>query len=1447
MNSMGIFILLALLLGFGGLIVLLVGGAIFLLSRRRPDYESVAALEAFDRRVVGWGAAGRLPPDPVAQVRALIAADRAKLLGWAVPGVGGQESGVGSRGAGVEGQEEDARARGAEDLPVSAIPVAVAPQAPVLDATPLPALAMSEPPRPPTPDPRPPTPVPQLPTPDSRLPTPDSRRQLLSALVALASRRTLLFLGSFLLAVSALTLVVFNWASFPPLIQFGLLACIVGGLWAGGTWMIRQPDLTTAGHNLQAVAGLLVPVVAFALTRPGLLAMAPRASWLTVSLLSLPLYLLAAWRTGRGFYSFSAAIAGVSAALAVQFGVDAAWLAAPLIPLLAGYIALSVWLRPRAAALSAGPRWVAHIALPVATLSELLLGVSGMAGTPAISSVLGLAAIFYVVAAWLDPRPVWALLAALLLPAAVCLGIDAAGLPGQLWPPALAALALAYLGMSVALEDDRLPLARPILLIAPLLVGVAIIPSLIDPEVARMALPLLVALGMAVIALVERGQMAWIGAQRYKIATAGLALAALLLPAWLRALLDLSALSAGVRGLVLLPLAAAYFAGARWWPGRARRSYDRTLQAVGALVAMAAGTATLFDERTWVAGAVLLALVWGFQATLRKGSLWAALALGSALMAGGLALLRAPALSATWWIWAGVAYTASYAIGGSLLRRGTERHWTWPALGWAIFSGMLILGKISLSIMMAGGASLAESLAILALATTLALMSWVWRKERVGYPAAALLIAGVMLAAQRGFYTGWLPAAGDLALVACALVVALGLLGQTMRARAARAYALPYEQAGLVLLTAAPLLAGGDPSHQALTWLSMAGLYGLASWRYRQPWLLSSSWVALDMGLLHASTWLLPGGPAEGASLILLAAVAIQALSALWRRRSITSLLLGAQRLPGAPSYTAAAIGGAGALLIAASGDAYLAGVALGLAAILGVVATGEISDLAPWGAPALLALGMGILHRALGLTVMPSLAWGMAEALAIYTLGWAVAGRPTPRWQIWRDPLRALPAIAGMAAGLGLVAVALAEGHNGYLALGLAGAGLLLAMVARRERQPWLYTAALASADLAALALTLWRMPALSYPQLAPMMLVAAAAQAAGAIWLRTQPPSRKISAAAPRLPTPNSRLPIYAAAGFSGGLALGLAWGERPALAVAALALALIAGAVAWFERREDVTWLGVGMALLASWLAPGALGAAQDWEASWVIIEMLGVVLIGWGLERLNGAHWRRPSSLGPLGLALLLVVGIVAEIPLGRDLPALTFAMASLGLLLATLAVRLRQIGYGYAAGAALVAAGMCQLADWGVREIQGYVLPAGIYLLALAAGLRRFQGRRKVSQVIEAGAAMLLLGATLGQAMRGGGALYELLLCGEALVVVAYGVLLRLRVPFLAGVSFFVAGVLWMVVDNVQITNQWVLFGVVGLLMIAAYVLLERYQERLLRAGRAWASELKGWG
>jgi hypothetical protein len=110
--------------------------------------------------------------------------------------------------------------------------------------------------------------------------------------------------------------------------------------------------------------------------------------------------------------------------------------------------------------------------------------------------------------------------------------------------------------------------------------------------------------------------------------------------------------------------------------------------------------------------------------------------------------------------------------------------------------------------------------------------------------------------------------------------------------------------------------------------------------------------------------------------------------------------------------------------------------------------------------------------------------------------------------------------------------------------------------------------------------------------------------------------------------------------------------------------------------------------------------------------------------------------------------------------------------------------------------------------------------------------------------------MLLLGVTFGQSLRAKGLesqLYALLLCGEALALLGYGVLRKLRVPFFGGTAFFVAGVLWLSVDPLLAANKWVLLGILGLLLVGVYVLLERRQEQLARAGRAWVERVSGWG
>ena len=168
--------------------------------------------DEFDGLVMRWVAQGRLSSDVAAQVRGLIAEERPSQT-----------------------QPADASA---PDAPTAiqlaeVAPVGAASQAPPADET-TPVSA-------PMPAPLPVAPPPVLSIAASAPAAPHEPwgERLGQALLSLRTRQTLLFLGAFLLVVSALVLVVFNWASFPPILQFALLVGVCGGLWAAGTWFVR--------------------------------------------------------------------------------------------------------------------------------------------------------------------------------------------------------------------------------------------------------------------------------------------------------------------------------------------------------------------------------------------------------------------------------------------------------------------------------------------------------------------------------------------------------------------------------------------------------------------------------------------------------------------------------------------------------------------------------------------------------------------------------------------------------------------------------------------------------------------------------------------------------------------------------------------------------------------------------------------------------------------------------------------------------------------------------------------------------------------------------------------------------------------------------------------------------------------------------------------------------
>ncbi len=1361
-----------------------------------------------------WVAAERLPADVAEEVYALIEADRAAIL--APPSVANAPAPAAPLPDATPppvAAPEPAAAVGS--APARAAPAEHAADLPITSTGPEPTASRHGPAAPPAPP----------------------RRRLASALLALGTRRTLLYLGTFLLVLSGVTLVVFNWASFAPPIQTALLAGITAAIWGGGAWMTGRPDLARAGANLQAVAGLLVPVVAFAFTRPGMLDLAPRIGWLFVALACLPIYSVAAWRTRNSFYSVAAGLAGANALLAGLSGVPLNWLPTWLLGLLTIYLFLAqrlkVFGRPD---LAAGPYWTAHIGAPLAVVFASALWFAPQVSVEAGAGAGAAVATFYIVAAWLEDRPIWSWAAALFTLIAVYANLfawfDVPNLPVE--APVMALLAVG--GLQVALS---LRLRRPRLWFAPFVV--ALIPAVLalaaaarSTEEARITLPIMIAGGIMLLRAARRGRLDSLAIAPADLDLAGFSIATVLIPFWLGAVLDLAGLAAGWFGLVMLALALPAFAAAYWWPGRLRPAYDVTLQAIGALLVLGSTASLAFAPDVWRQAALLLAVILIGQALLRRQRVWATLALGSALLIGPAFLERSVfAADLTAWQFLGLGYTVLYALGATLLRRRLRAEWLAPALIAAAIVGT-VTALLALVILL-DGLTAGACLTLVALGGLLIALSRLWLEARLGYPAVGLLMIGALTAAMEGFFTGWAPG-GRLAYLILTLAVGFGLAGLMLRRRAP-AFALPYELAALVLLLLAPMETGGSPAHLTITWLALTAIYALATERYRLPWFALASWICLDLALLQGIAWRFPALPfaQSGIALAVLA----------WAQGSLALVLRPAAQANRFRhglvlcSYVALALSGFGALALAITEPAVLAIVAFTLLALLIVIATLVQSALAAWLTWPLLALGLAGVHSVYELNLTTRLLVATCAALGLAIFGWALSRSPNRATRVWDAPLRLPPLAVGLVSGVLLGGLHLWNEDVAGLSLAFTLWGLFWVVGGLRERQPWAALPAVTAGNLALLSVFILPDEPFPFVLIISVAFTLATIEGGLAAGLRRTARAR----------LGYIGLAIYLAAALMGLSALLLALSTPERIAAVALGLAVLVAVLSSIERQEAGIWGALGLSVLSFFTFGAAQGLNQDWMTAWLPLALIAFGLLGLVLERLGFAFWRRPTTIGVAlvgGLALLVQYGNVPALERLQFTQA-ALALVNLALLWATVAIRMRMLNLGYAAGAAFVGAALCRLADLGVAEPQWYVIPAGLYLLALAAGLRQFQGRRRASQVLELAAALLILGTSFAQALRiPGGPGYELLLFGEALLMVAYGVLLRLRVPFVMGVAFFVAGATWLALEVSRGFNQWVLLGIFGILMIAAYVVLERHQERLVRLGRTWMLELRSW-
>jgi hypothetical protein len=294
-------------------------------------------------------------------------------------------------------------------------------------------------------------------------------------------------------------------------------------------------------------------------------------------------------------------------------------------------------------------------------------------------------------------------------------------------------------------------------------------------------------------------------------------------------------------------------------------------------------------------------------------------------------------------------------------------------------------------------------------------------------------------------------------------------------------------------------------------------------------------------------------------------------------------------------------------------------------------------------------------------------------------------------------------------------------------------------------------------------------------------------------------------------------------------------------------------------------------------------GAISLAQ-WAGARVLppqvsmVELarlaLGYGAVGYGLTLIRRCAassawpgwllgWERPLQLSALGLTLVVllytpVLGInlvawtvraLLGLPFRQIVDMETVQMAvgvfgTLGLLFIAASAVYRRLRLGYLAIGMLLFA-WCTYAFYaqawdGLRRVQWYALPAGLYLLGIAY-LEWHRGNRGLARGMDYAAMLLMMGSLFWQTLVFGWA-FALILGGEGFAGFWWGSARRLRRFFYAGMSGVILATMGQLINALQAVNQWITFGLIGLALVGIAVLVERKLETV----KAWQEVLESW-
>jgi hypothetical protein len=241
------------------------------------------------------------------------------------------------------------------------------------------------------------------------------------------------------------------------------------------------------------------------------------------------------------------------------------------------------------------------------------------------------------------------------------------------------------------------------------------------------------------------------------------------------------------------------------------------------------------------------------------------------------------------------------------------------------------------------------------------------------------------------------------------------------------------------------------------------------------------------------------------------------------------------------------------------------------------------------------------------------------------------------------------------------------------------------------------------------------------------------------------------------------------------------------------------------------------------------------------------------------------WENPLSVGSLVLSLLsmllaFVIGFDLTVWMTRALFGIEFrslvefqtiwmmvwVLSLTGLLYALAAGAYQQVRVGYLAMAFLLAAWYLYaffINAWdNLRLIQWYALPVGLYLLGIAF-IEWNRGNKLLARWLDYAALLLMLGSLFWQTWLFGW-LFALMLLTEGLTFLfLLGISRQLRRFFYAGLIGVMLAVLGQLLNAQQHVNQWLIFGIIGLLMISGAIAIERNMEAI----KTWRDQvLETW-